>query len=100
MVAAGGVPFAKEIFLAANTLTAERALTLGYLFDAVADTGLEHATMYLALQIVANVKGVVAACKQSINFAAGLPAAGATVSDSTVVRSYLSEEFRKRVKPS
>lgn len=99
MVAAGGVPFAKEILIAANTVSAVRAHALGYLVDVVSETGLESATMQLALQISTNVSAAVAACKRSINAAANLTPADSIISDQDVTGSYLSLEFQKRVRP-
>jgi len=97
LVAAGGVPFAKELLLASMSMNAERAYSLGYLNQLVEVGQLNDAVGAFAEQISRNVGSAVEASKRSINIAAGLPERTSQITDEQIVASYLSEEFRKRV---
>jgi enoyl-CoA hydratase/carnithine racemase len=99
LVAAGGVTFTKELLLAGSTVSAAQAKALGYLHRAVELNKLRFEVMELADQIAGNVAGSLRACKRAINAAAGLPSSNITVSDDAIVASYLTEDFRKRVRP-
>jgi len=99
LVAAGGIAFAKEVLLAGATVSATQAVSWGYLHRRVELNKLRFEVMELADQIANNVGSSVAACKRSINACAALPAVGATISDDAVVASYLTDDFRKRVRP-
>jgi enoyl-CoA hydratase/carnithine racemase len=98
VVAAGGAPFAKQILLAADGIGAERAYELGFLLDCTdSDTGLEAIAQQIAKQIIRNVGTSVAATKQSINLACGLPALNTRITEQAILASYLAPEFKKRV---
>jgi enoyl-CoA hydratase/carnithine racemase len=97
VVAAGGVPFARELLVAARAINAERAYSLGFLIDTVDDEGLSGATSQLAAAIARNVQAAVSSNKRSLNTAAMQAATTPTLANETIVQSYLSEEFRKRV---
>ncbi len=99
MVAAGGITFAKEMLLTGATVSAAQAKAMGYLHRAVELSKLRFEVMELADQITGNVPESLRACKRAINAAAGLPASSTTVSDQAIVASYLTEGFRRRVRP-
>lgn len=99
LVAAGGITFAKELLLGGATVGAMQAAALGYLHRAVELNKLRFEVMELADQIAGNVAGSLRACKRAINAAAGLPATNTTISDEAIIASYLTEDFRRRVRP-
>jgi enoyl-CoA hydratase/carnithine racemase len=98
IVAAGGTQFARAVLLAGATVSADRAQQHGFVHRVVDLGKLEFDVLELARSIASNDPASVRACKRSINESVGLLAPEATVSDETVVASYLTEEFKRRVK--
>jgi enoyl-CoA hydratase/carnithine racemase len=97
IVAAAGVPFAKELLFTAASITAERAYQLGFLNRIAGQTDLERETSALIQQLDNNVIGAIIAAKSSVNFAANLPAIHSCTTDDQVVASYLTQIFRARL---
>ncbi|HEY9774139.1 MAG TPA: enoyl-CoA hydratase/isomerase family protein [Planktothrix sp.] len=100
IVAAGGSVFARTLLYAGATIGARRAHELGYLYSAVELNKLRFEVMELAQAIAGNVQDSVLASKRAINNAANLSALGTTVAHDRIVASYLTDEFKRRVKSS
>jgi enoyl-CoA hydratase/carnithine racemase len=98
VVAAGGMPFAKELLFTGATIDAQRAFDLGYLNLIAAQADLEQETSALLQQMNNNVIGAIIAAKSAINHAAALPPHDSCTTDDQVVGSYLTPAFRSRVK--
>lgn len=98
IVAVAGMPLAKEMLFTGAVVSGERAHALGLLHHLLPRQSLEEKVMQTAKQVITNSAQTVQACKSSINTL--LTTGGEATADKSVIESYLSEEFRTRIRRS
>lgn len=98
LVTSAGAPLAKELLITGEAIDAQRAYDCGFLNRLAAPDRLYESVSEFAGRIARNVVSTVRICKRSVNAFSGLLPTSEKISDEQVIQSYLSAEFRSRIR--